>query len=112
MIKLLQPSGSWKLFIRQIMALVLLVFSLLSLTACGPEDLSYYPLKEGHWWEYKETLVIRDESHTRRRIVSNLQPVTIKGEKLFVKESQGQERQFFSLEEGEVFRKNIDDDKP
>ncbi|MFK8068883.1 MAG: hypothetical protein AB8D52_11610 [Gammaproteobacteria bacterium] len=79
-------------------------FSLLFLFGCSSDQSGYFPLEEGHWWEYQETLVIRKESHVRRRIVNNAEPVIIENEKLYVRESQGVDRQFFRKTEEGVFR--------
>ncbi len=104
MIKLLRQSIFLALDARQTSCYFLPVFLILVLASCRSEDPDYFPLEEGHWREYQETLVIRDESHTRRRIVRNLQAVIVEDKKLFVQESQGQDREFFSVMSEGVFR--------
>ena len=115
MIKLLLRSKRLELDIRKttyrFLLALLVPVSLMVLAGCSSEDLSYLPLEEGHWREYQETLVIRDESHARRRIVRNLQSVTIEDKKLFVQESQGGERQFFSIREEGVFRVDLEENE-
>ena len=81
------------------------------LVGCSSEDQSYFPLEEGHWREYQETLVIRDETQTRRRVVHNLAPITFGDQKLFVQEIQGEERQYFSVKEEGVFREDPEENK-
>jgi hypothetical protein len=84
---------------------------MLIFVGCSSEDQSYFPLEEGHWREYRETLVIRDETQTRRRVVRNVAPVTFDDQKLFVQEIQGKERQYFSVKEEGVFRENLEENK-
>jgi hypothetical protein len=84
---------------------------MLTFVGCSSEDQSYFPLTEGHWREYQETLVIRDETQSRRRIVSNLAPVMNAGQKLFVQEFQGEGRQYFSVREEGVFREDPEGNK-
>lgn len=83
---------------------LLLAGFLLSLVACSQQDEGYFPLARGHSWDYLETLIIRGESHFRRRVITTQEPVRIEGKMLFVQEAQGGQRRYFSRTDAGIFR--------
>jgi len=111
MIKLFLRSKRLALDARNTFCLFYSVFLILSFAGCSSEDPNYFPLEEGHWREYRETLVIRDEILTRRRVVRNMPPITFDDQKLFVQEIQGEERQYFSIREEGIFREDPEENK-
>lgn len=111
MIKLLLRSKHLALDTKNTFNIFSPAFFMLALVGCSSEDQSYFPLEEGHWREYQETLIIRDETQTRRRVVRNLASVTFDDQKLFVQEIQGEERQYFSVKEEGIFREDPEGNK-
>lgn len=72
--------------------------------ACSNTDNSYYPLKQGYWWQYAAIRSIRGEDHLQKLILANLPKQTINGVKLHAQKRADGQVEYFSRRDGGVFK--------
>lgn len=111
MIKSLQRSLIWASAIKQLPCLIS-IFLLIIIAGCSKEDDSYFPLKEGLWWEYQETLTIRDETFIQKRITRTLPEVHSPQGDYFAQEAQGRKTQYYRIEEAGILRYDLEKQPP
>lgn len=110
MIGLLLRSPSWGSVNKIRNSLLVLVSLSWLISACSNGESGYFPLSEGGWWEYRETLVIRDETTVQRRIISTLPAVNLSGTEYFAQQVQGSKVQYYRLEEEGITRYALEKD--
>ena len=87
----------------------LLIISSLLLIACESADTSWFPLKEGYWWQYSVIRSIRGEPHLQKLVFANLPAVNINGLKLYPRKRADGRVDYYEKKDNAIFLVDVEE---